>query len=276
MPTPRRLSLLAAAPVAYVTCSLVFAPPSAALPAPGDLADVPSRTALSFEHSPSGLHVGTANEGEARPGLSTVKLYIADFALRHGDGSDSDRDLAARMIRASDDGAASQLDAKYPQAIDATAAEYGLGSTSRGGFWGSSYTSTSDTVRFLETKKRTDPGSPILGWMTAADSIATDGTLQDWGTGRLAGVTGTKWGWADDGSSIVASASIGDDFSVAANTYGSPTDQTDDVLGALGAVDLTPAPALPVPAPPLPTLPGLPALPTLPTLEDIVDLLTPK
>lgn len=245
MPAVRRCLLLTSIPI---VATLMLAAPASALPAPNDFADVPSRTSLSFEHTPSGLHVGTANENEARPGLSTVKLYMADYALRRGDGSSTDRDLAARMIQFSDDGAASQLDAKYPGAIDATAAEYGLTSTSRGVFWGSSFTSTADTVQFLEAKKRIDPSSPILKWMNSSSPVAADGTNQDWGTGKLADSTGTKWGWDDDGSSVVASASIGDDFSVAANTYGPPSAQTQDVLDALGAADLTPPPAA-LPAP---------------------------
>ncbi|WP_037158736.1 hypothetical protein [Rhodococcoides fascians] len=257
MPSLRHLSL---APLAAVACALAAAAPASALPGPENFADVPARTSISFEHSPSGLRVGTANENDARPGLSTVKLYLADYALRHGDGSAGDRDLAARMIQSSDDGAASALDSKYPNAIDATAAEFGLPSTSRGGFWGSSYTSTADTVRFLEAKKRTDPASPILGWMNSSSPVATDGTQQDWGTGELADVTGTKWGWADDASSVVASASIGDGFSVAANTYGSAAAQTDDVLGALGGIDLSP---------------GVVAPPAAPTLEQFLEMFGP-
>ncbi|MGA9871924.1 MAG: hypothetical protein WBQ44_12380 [Rhodococcus sp. (in: high G+C Gram-positive bacteria)] len=275
MPAIRRLSVFAAGPVVGVAFALAVCAPASALPAPGDFADVPSRTSLSFQHSPTGVHVGTANENTARPGLSTVKMYMADYALRHGDGSQSDRDLAERMIRSSDDGAASQLDAKYPQAIGAISSEFGLSATSRGGFWGSSYTSTADTVRFLESKKQTDPASPVLQWMNSATPIATDGTVQNWGTGVLAGATGTKWGWADDGSSVVASASIGDQFSVAANTYGSASTQTADVLGALGGADLTPPPLT---APPVfvPPVVALPVLPPLPTVDDLLRIIAPR
>lgn len=250
MPAVRRCLLLASG---SILTALVCAAPASALPVPGDFADVPSRTSLSFVHSPTGLRVGTGNENEARPGLSTVKLYMADYAVRRGDGSPADLDAAARMVQLSDDGAASTLDSKYPQAIDATAAEYGLTSTSRGGFWGSSYTSTADTVTFLEAKKRSDPSSPVLRWMNSSAPVAADGTNQDWGTGELADSTGTKWGWADDSSSVVASASIGDEFSVAANTYGPPSAQTQDVLDALGSFDLTPPPA-PLPSPVLPDI----------------------
>ncbi|WP_051613242.1 hypothetical protein [Rhodococcus sp. UNC23MFCrub1.1] len=239
----------AAVGVALVTA---LAAPASAAPAPGDFSGVPERTSLSYTSLSTGVHVGTANENEARPGLSTVKLYLADHVLRQGDSSAEDRDLAARMIQVSDDWAASLLDSKYPGAIDAAAREYGLTATSRGSFWGDSYTSTADTVRFLDTKKRTDPGSPVLTWMTTALPVAADGTVQDWGTGRLAAATGTKWGWADDGSSVVASASIGDDFTVAANTYGGPATQSDDVLTALGAFGLA--------TPTIVTAPSVPSL----------------
>ncbi|WP_328411052.1 hypothetical protein [Nocardia sp. NBC_00403] len=194
---------------------------------------VPSRTAISFRSIIPGIEWGTANEHEIRTGLSMVKLYIVDYALRHGDGSPSDRTLAERMIRDSDDGAAELLAAKYPQAIDAVAAEYRLAATKAGANWGMSYTSTADVATFLHIKQRTDPESPIFGWMAAADSTASDGTAQDWGTGRLPGVIGTKWGWSDSGPQEVASASFGQGFAVAAHTHGTPDEQTADVTGAL-------------------------------------------
>ncbi|MEV6139230.1 hypothetical protein AB0L63_24870 [Nocardia sp. NPDC051990] len=81
----------------------------------------------------------------------------------------------------------------------ANAAEYRLTGTKSGPDWGSSYTSTADVATFLATKKRTAPGSPIFMWMAAASERAADGTSQDWGTARLPGVEGTKWGWSDSG-----------------------------------------------------------------------------
>ncbi|MEV6430065.1 hypothetical protein [Nocardia sp. NPDC051463] len=194
---------------------------------------VPSRTAISFRSIVPGIEWGTANEHEMRTGLSMVKLYIVDYVLRHGDGSTSDRSLAERMIRDSDDGAAELIAAKYPQAIDAVAAEYGLTGTKAGANWGMSYTSTADVATFLHIKQRTDPESPIFGWMAAADDTAADGTAQDWGTSRLPGVIGTKWGWSDSGPKEVASASFGPGFAVAAHTRGTPDEQTSDVTGAL-------------------------------------------
>ncbi|MGW6376537.1 hypothetical protein ACWFRB_10790 [Rhodococcus sp. NPDC055112] len=227
--------------------ALVTSPAAAnAAPTPVDnLNDVPARTSISIGESRTGNRVGTANQHEARPGLSIVKLYMADHALRHGDGSERDRALAERMIRHSDDGAADGLHAKYPEAIDATAAEFRLTSTRGAPDWGSAVTSTADTVAFLETKKSTDPDSPILTWMASAAPAAADGTTQNWGTATLPGVTGSKWGWSDFGPSSVASASFGPDFSVAAQTYGSAADQTADVTNAFGTDPAAPAPSLP-------------------------------
>lgn len=164
VPIIRRLSVLAAAAVLGSAATIGLAATAQAQPATGDLADVPSRTSISYADD-SGVRVGTANENEARPGLSTVKLYMADYVLRFGDGSASERDLAARLIQVSDDGVGSTIDSRYPGAISAIAAEYGLTATSRNGYWGNSSTSTADTVRFLQAKMSTDPASPILGWM---------------------------------------------------------------------------------------------------------------
>jgi hypothetical protein len=160
-------------------------------------------------------------------------MYIADYALRHGDGAAQDRALGERMIRSSDDDAASQLSAKYPGAINAEAAEFHLADTRQDADWGSSYTSTADVAAFLQAKQNRDPGSPILGWMMTANKVAADGTAQNWGTANLPQVTGTKWGWSDSGAPQVASASFGPGFSVSAQTQGSAADQTADVLAAL-------------------------------------------
>ncbi|MFI8568137.1 hypothetical protein ACIGGF_16425 [Rhodococcus sp. NPDC078407] len=269
MPGLRRNALRAAVPIVGIALALTCAAPAQALPTPADLADVPSRTSISYEHVPTGTYVGSAEDNSPRPGLSTVKLYMADYIVRFGDGSARDRDLSARMVQVSDDGAASELDRKYPQAIGATAAEFGLTSTSRGGFWGNSSTSTADTVRFLAAKKRTDPASPILAWMATAAPVARDGFAQNWGTSLLPGVIGSKWGWADDRSSVVASASIGADFVVASNTYGPSRSNTDDVLATLGDLELT-APPAPAPVPNLPVIPGLPSV------EELLQMLSPR
>jgi hypothetical protein len=218
------------------------------VPTGADIPGVPDRTSISFRLDGLGLEWGTPNDTESRSGLSMVKLYIVDYALRHGDGSAQDRQLSERMIRYSDDSAAGALAAKYPNAIDATAAEYGLPATHAGATWGSSYTSSADLTKFLDAKVRTDPGSPILGWMRDASPVAADGTQQNWGTARLPGVVGSKWGWSDFGPQDTASASYGPGFTVAAHTHGSPADQTADVLGALTGSVLGIHPPFPVPA----------------------------
>lgn len=220
-------------PISVATAAvLVFAAPVAAAEVI-DADGVPSRTAFSFRTVLPGVGWGTSNEHEMRTGLSLVKLYMVDYALRRGDGSATDLALAERMIRDSDDAAADVLGAKYPQAIDAIAAEYRLTSTRSGPAWGESYTSTADVATFLATKQRIEPGSPIFGWMAAASERAADGTSQNWGTARLPGVEGSKWGWSDSGPLEVASASFGEGFAVAAHTRGTPEEQTADVGATL-------------------------------------------
>ncbi|MFE6864732.1 hypothetical protein [Nocardia sp. NPDC057668] len=195
--------------------------------------EVPPRTSISVRSVVPGVQWGTANERESRGGLSIVKLYMADYALRHGDGSEEDKRLGERMIRYSDDGAADAMAAKYPQAIDAVAAEYQLSATQGSGGWAVSSTSTADVSDFLAAKMRSDPESPVLTWMSEASPVAADGTVQDWGTSRLPQVQGSKWGWADVGVPEVASASYGPGFTVSAHTYGTADEQTEDVLGAV-------------------------------------------
>ncbi|WP_067865022.1 serine hydrolase [Nocardia shimofusensis] len=182
--------------------------------------DLGHRWGLGAAHAPRGA-------------LSLAKLYLVDYALRHGDGSAVDRELGERMIRYSDDVAADRLAGKYPGAIAAVAAEYGLTATGAGGHWSAATTSSADVAEFLHAKARSDPGSPILAWMATAGDRAADGTPQNWGTARLPGVLGTKWGWSDFGTPEVASVSFGPGFTVAAHTYGTPADQTADVLAAL-------------------------------------------
>ncbi|MDG3009442.1 serine hydrolase [Rhodococcus sp. D2-41] len=225
-----------------LTALTVFAAPAGAAPAPAPsvprtlaaaVCGVPTRTSITFQSPIPGLELGSANEHVARTGLSIVKLYIADYALRHGDGSAQDRALAEHMIRYSDDNAADQMAAKYPNAINAEAAEYGLADTSEGPTWGTSWTSTADVAKFLMDKEETDPTSPVLGWMATASPVAADGTQQNWGTVHLPGVIGTKWGWSSFGPNQVASASYGPGFTVSAETAGQPGDETADVMSAL-------------------------------------------
>src|SRR5436309_1949971 len=103
----------------------IFAAPAAnAIPVPIEPVAGPPRTVISVQSAIPAIRLGTPGELEMRSGLSIVKLYMADYALRHGDGSAADRVLAERMIRFSDDGAAGAIHAKYPDAITATASEF--------------------------------------------------------------------------------------------------------------------------------------------------------
>ncbi len=207
---------------------------------PNGTIDAPARTQISFEHTPTGIHAGTANEHESRPGLSIVKMYIADYVFRHGTAEEKAQ--ATQMLRTSDDRIASQLYAKYPQSINATARTYGLHDTHGAAHWGNSTTSTADSVKYLEAKKRENPTDPVLVALATASPVAADGYAQNFGTSTLPGVIGTKWGWSDDRRSFHASASYGRDFSVAAATNGSAAQLTHDVQSAFGPNEHIPAP----------------------------------
>lgn len=230
-------------PAATATAAVLLLGPTALAaaapaPEPGGVT-APARTSISLS-TPIG-EVGTGNRHESRPALSEVKLLMADWVLTRGDGSAHDRWLCERMIRASDDAAAQELWNKYgPVTVSSPAAHYGLTATRPGPTWGTSRTSAADLTRFLDAKRTHDPGSPILHWMRTAEPVAADGTHQNWGTSRLSGVEGTKWGWSDHGPSVVASASFGRDFSIAAITYGTPADQNVDLAGALVDVPAQP------------------------------------
>ncbi|WP_328394474.1 hypothetical protein [Nocardia sp. NBC_00416] len=232
-------ALVFAALVTFV-CGVLAPAVGAAAPLPPPpptvtSAPAPARTAISVRTA-TGLHWGTPNEHEVRSALSMAKLYLTGYALRHGDGSAEDLAYGERMIRYSDDAAADWMAAKYPDALSAIAAEYGLQESRPGPNWGASTTSTADVADFLAAEQHTYPGSPILRWMADAAPRAADGTEQNWGTAALPGVQGTKWGWSDVAPQEVASASFGTGFTVAAHTRGSPEEQTADVVGALSTV----------------------------------------
>ncbi|MDH2455570.1 hypothetical protein QDW14_03635 [Corynebacterium bovis] len=237
-----RPALLTAPVVAAVGVLVVpgtaLAAPQPALDPSGAVA-APPRTQITVEHTPTGFHAGTANEHESRPALSLVKMYIADYVFTHGDPAD--RDAATQMLRFSDDATASRLYAKYPQSITDTAAAYGLTDTRAAAHWGNSTTSTADSVRYLEAKKRQNMTDPVLTALATASPVAADGYHQDYGTAVLPGVIGTKWGWSDDRRSLHASASFGPDFSVAAATYGPAEQLTGDVLAAFPGQGAGPA-----------------------------------
>lgn len=178
---------------------------------------------VSFTRLSDGWHTGTATERYARPALSLIKLYIADYVLRYG--RPTDKLAAVEMIRSSDDDLADELWERYPRAIDVTARDYGLLSTRSDEKWGYSVTSTYDVVSFIRQKLETDRMSPILTAMIQADDYAADGYPQDFGTAVLPGAVGTKWGWSND-HLLHSSVTFGDDFVAAAAVYGSAEDLT--------------------------------------------------
>ena len=220
------ICVLASAPGALFAQSA-----AAATPEVGDGDSVPDRTSISFHNSATGFHAGTANEHESRPGLSIVKLYIADYVLAHG--NEEEKLKALHMLRVSDDGIADELYAAHPESITATAQAYGLADThDDGNYWGTAATSTYDAARFLEERKNAHGvGDPLLQALATAAPVAADGYGQDFGTSELPGVIGTKWGWSND-HSLHASASFGQDFTVAAHTNGGKEQLTDDVRAA--------------------------------------------
>ncbi len=190
---------------------------------------VPGRTQVTLRYQDGGV-VATHNSGESRPALSLSKLYLGYWVLKYGAPEDKGR--VEEMIRVSHDGIASSLDAKYPQAIPGIIGEYRLGQTHYNGFWGNTTTSTDDVTRFLAAIVGDPAAEPLLRGMRNAAPVAADGYRQDFGTARIPGVTGTKFGWADD-RTVHASASFGNGYTIAANTYGSPATLTQDVLGAI-------------------------------------------
>src|SRR5690606_19811151 len=136
---------------------------------------VPARSAVSVR-GPNGLRWGTPNEFETRSALSMAKLYLADYALRHGDGSPADRMQAEGMTRRSEDPAADLLAAKCPQSSGAVVVEYCLAHTPAGAGWNIATSSTADLADLLAAKQATDPTSPILGWMASASPTVAHGT----------------------------------------------------------------------------------------------------
>lgn len=194
------------------------------------LSSTPPRTqaSIQIDHGP---RLATPNADEARPALSLSKLYLGHWVLHNGSPEDAGR--VKEMIQFSDDAIASELDARYPQAIDDTAAQFGLSNTHRNGFWGNSVTSANDVTHFLSQIKKDPVAEPLRAGMREAAPVAADGYQQDYGTATVPGVTGTKFGWSDDRSSVHATASIAPGVVLAANTYGTKEDHTADVHAAL-------------------------------------------
>lgn len=182
----------------------------------------PGTSQLTYLDLRTGAHKGSTNERFSRPSLSLSKLYIAQYVFEHG--SAEEWDLAQQMIETSDDSIADKLFDAHPNCIDKIAKQYHLESTSQQGKrWGYSVTSTYDVVQFLLTLLRENSQSPVIQAMAQTAPRAADGTHQDFGTAQLPGAKANKFGWSSD-RSLHSSATIGDDFIVAAAVYGSEDD----------------------------------------------------
>ncbi|MBC3186646.1 hypothetical protein H7347_08720 [Corynebacterium sp. zg-331] len=210
---------------------------------------VPARTQMTLNIAGRPA-IATANASESRPALSLSKLYLGYWVLAHGAPEDAAR--VENMIRYSEDATASALESRYPQAIPEVIAQFGLADTRHNGFWGNTTTSTNDVTSFLQAIRHDPVAQPLFEGMRTAAPRGADGYPQDYGTSRVPGVLGTKFGWADD-HTVHATASYGPGFSLAANTYGSRDQHTQDVMGAV--------------VPDAPALPATPALPDAPVNE---------
>lgn len=230
---------------AVVVCS--FSPAAEAVTL--DPRVVPPRTQITVRQD-SGLTFSTNNSHEARPALSLSKLYLGYWVLKYGDPADKAR--VENMIRFSEDRTASYLDQRYRNAISGTIAEFGLRETFYTGYWGSVRTSSEDVARFTAQIRNDPVAAPIIRGMETAAPIAADGYHQDYGTSRIPGVQGTKFGWADR-RDIHASVSFAPGFTVAANTYGGSDAHTADVVDTVhnDPALAVPAPILPPPAAPI-------------------------
>ncbi|WP_257181662.1 hypothetical protein [Corynebacterium cystitidis] len=189
------------------------------------------RSSLAVVYS-DGTVAASPNGYEARPALSLSKLYLGYWVLYNG--APHHKAQVEQMLRVSDDNIANNLDRTYPQAIDEIARQFGLGSTYRNGYWGSSRTSAVDVSRFIEAIKPDPVAAPVFRGMAGAAPIAADGFAQNYGTSRLPGVQGTKFGWSNDRVSVTATASYGHGFSAAVITYGDAAANTNDALRGFG------------------------------------------
>lgn len=194
--------------------------------APGS---VPQRWEMAVVYD-DGTEVDSANAHQPREAMSLAKLYLGHWVLHHG--APEDQALVENMIRFSDDGVATTLDRKYPQAIPETISAFGLGETSYNGYWGDTTTSVSDVARFLQAIRNDAASQPIINGMSTASPIAGEGYVQNYGTSQIKGVQGTKYGWSDD-RSVNGTASIGPGYTIAIITFGTAADATSDALGAV-------------------------------------------
>lgn len=226
------------APIAVATTLVAIAVPLSAAQAQSPATvngplNAPGRTQVSVDHTFTGLHAGTPNENEARYSLSLTKLLLADYIFERG--SQLDKDKAFAMIQRSDDGLASELAGRYPQAIGAKAAQYRMNSAVPASTWGNWRFSSADWSRYLSAKHREDPTGrgPLLTAMRTSAPVGADGYPQRYGVANVPGTIGWKSGWSDDRTSQHASVGFGNDWTVAVQTNGTAGDLDNDLNQAL-------------------------------------------
>lgn len=95
-----------------------------------------------------------------------VKLYLGYWVLQHGAPADKAR--VENMIRFSEDGTATDLDRRYPQAIPEVIGQFVLHETHYPGFWGNTTTSTEDLSRFTSAIVGDPLATPIINGMRTA------------------------------------------------------------------------------------------------------------
>lgn len=217
---------------------------AAAALAAGTPGDAAASTAVVWDN---GVTTGSPDLDAPRPSLSLAKLYLGYWVLYHG--APGDKAKVEEMIRFSNDAIASALDVRYPQAIDEIARDFHLTATKRHGRWGSTSTSAHDVARFIQEIRNDPVAAPIMAGMRTAAPVAADGYLQNYGTSRLPGAQGTKFGWSDDRYTATGTVSFGNGWSAAALTYG---DAGANTAEALRDIDVTnrPGPVAPPPQAP--------------------------
>lgn len=187
---------------------------------------VPARSQM-IVLTDAGGYFATPNAREPRPAMSLVKLYLGMWVLRHG--QQADKNKVEYMIRVSHDGIASELDRKYPNAIRSIMTSYGLQDSRYPGYWGNSTTSVADVAKFVKAIRFDPVAAPLIRGMRNAAPIAADGYAQNYGTSRIPGVQGTKFGWSD-ARDYHGTVSFGPGYVVAVSTRGPASANTADAL----------------------------------------------
>lgn len=156
-----------------------------------------------------GKHVGSPNERDSRRGLSLIKLYIGHYAFLKG--GEKEREQARRMLINDDNAIADELYSTYPSSISWVAKEYHLDSTMPDAYWGYSLTCSYDVAYFLAQLLNNEPDATILHIMQEQQTTLLAHTEQNFGTGVLPGVQGSRLTHNDDNNEFL-SASFGPDF----------------------------------------------------------------